>query len=370
MLQFDSTEFSILDKKNGDRERQQKTLDTETARQQTGIDTLNTNVLNPMGSTTMDNYKRSSDQAYGDYGGIMDRYKSYMDDPENFSFERVNGERIDPSTISYSRSPELASAMKGYQGFADNGGFDENAQRDIRARGISPIRAAYANTQMQMDRAKSIAGEGGGSNYIAALSRAQRELPQQLSDATQNVNADLADKIQRGKLAGLGGLSETSLADTNFGQQAQLANQDAIMRSRMSNQDVSLRAAVANQGAGMASKNNRLGAISGMTNLYGTAPGMASMFGNQALGAAQNQMGGTSMSNDVARQKIRGGLDIQQLPSKWSNVGKVAKIAGAAAATYFTGGAASPLLGMALKSGGPGRTSGGGIYSGGQYMGE
>ena len=358
------------DMKSGDRDRQQKILDTETAKQQGGLDTLSQNVLNPMQSTMMGNYNQATGQGVQDYGDIMGRYRSYMDDPANSSFERVSGERIDPSTIGYTRSPELGSAMKGYQEFANTGGFDENAQRDIRARGISPIRAAYANTQMQLDRARSLGGGGGASNYIAATSRAQRDLPQQLADAEQNVNADLAGRIQQGRLAGLGGLSETSLADIGFGQQAQLANQGAIMQSRLSNQDVSLRAALANQGAGLQSRQNKLGALAGMSSLYGTAPGMASTFGNQALGASGQQLQGQGLQSDISRQKIQGGLDIQKLPSKWSNVGKMAKIAGAAAATYFTGGAAAPLLGMAMKGGGPGQSSGGGIYSGGQYMGE
>lgn len=351
---------------SGDRAKQQKVLDTETAKQQSGINTLTNNTLNPMSNTMNNNYNRSSDSAFNDYGDIMGRYRSFVDDPNNFSFDKVNGERIDPSTVGYSRSAELGSAMKGYQEFANTGGFDDAAQHDIRARGISPIRAAYANTQMQLDRAKSLGGGGGANNYIAATSRAQRDLPQQLADAEQNVNADLAGKIQSGRLAGLGGLSETSLADTQFGQQAQLANQSAIMQSRMANQDVSLRAALANQSAGMQSRSNKLGAMSGMTNLYGTSPGMAGTFGNQVLGAANNQMNAQQMSGDVSRQKIQGGLNIQQLPSKWSNLGKIGKIAGAAAATYFTGGAASPLLGMSLKS-----NKSRGIYdSNSNYMGE
>ena len=334
---------------SGDRSRQQNILDYETKNQQNRLDAANQQ-FQPAQQQMFGNYGPAASQSLSDYGDIMGRYKDYLGDPKNFGFERVSGTNVTAPTVGYSRSNELNSAMQGYQGFADTGGFDEAAQRDIRARGISPIRAAYANTQRNLDRAKALGGGGGASNYIAATSKAQRELPQQLADAEQGVNANLAQMIQQGRLAGLGGLSETSLADTQFGQQAKLANQDAQMRAMLSNQDVSLRAALANQGAGLQSGQNRLGALAGMTGLYSASPGLAGTFGNQALGAAGTNLDAQRLQQGISQGKISGQYNVAQMPTGFqsflNNAGRIGQIAGNIASIPFGGGAGAITKGV------------------------
>lgn len=208
-----------------------------------------------------------------DYGNIMKGYQDFssgLGGPTKFSFERINP----------TRSADSDFAMQGYKNFANTGGYSDQDITDLRARGIAPIRAAYGNTMMEMDRARAIGGAGGSPNYIAAASRAQRDMPGQMSDAMQNVNAGLADAIRSGKLSGLAGVSGISEAEAGRQMQASLANQGADIQT---------------QGMGEASLQNlrqsKLGALSGMNSLYGTAPGMASKFGDQALSAYGQQAG-------------------------------------------------------------------------------
>lgn len=321
---------------SGDRSRTQNTLDYETNLAQGHLDPLRSEMIVP---TTQGMFNRSSlagDTAFADYGDIMGRYRGFLEGKDNqLKADQVKSERVDPYSIGYSRTSELGDALKGYGEFAQTGGLDQGARADLRARGMSPIRAAYGNTMMELNRARALGGEGGTSNYAAALANAQRNLPQQLSDATQAVNADIARMVQSGRLAGLGGLSQASQADIGFGQQAQLANQEAAMRARLSNQDAGLRAALANQtanlAAGQANIGTRLSGLGGMSSLYSATPGMASTFGNQVLGSTGNWLQAQQLQQQKMNSKIQGQLAHAGIPTGFQsflgNVGKIGDIA-------------------------------------------
>lgn len=232
---------------------------------------------NEMGAVSPDfmaNYRQGTARNMQDYGDIMQGYKDFGKNAR-FSFERVNADRPKELGESYGY---LREAMPGYREFASTGGYSPQDIQELRARGTSPIRSAYGNTMMELDRARAIGG--GAPNYIAAASRAQRELPGQMADAMTGVNAQLADAIRQGKLAGLGGIANIG------GTMGGLSNEEA---NRM------MQAALANQGAdiqtqGMRS-NAQLAGLGGQASLYGTTPGMASTFGNQALNAMQTRAG-------------------------------------------------------------------------------
>jgi hypothetical protein len=97
--------------------------------------------------------------------------------------------------------------MSGYQGFANTGGYSPEDVQNMRARANSAVTTAYGNTMMNLDRSRALGGVGGSPNYIAAASKVQRELPQQMSDAATNVNATLAQQIAGNKLQALGGMT-------------------------------------------------------------------------------------------------------------------------------------------------------------------
>ena len=319
MIQWDSNDHIILDKKSGDRDRVQNAVDYESDLSQNHLDNLRTGMVVP---TTQNMYNwahQGAQNAFADYGDIMGRYRSYMDDPQN----KLTADQVSPDSIGYTRSGEMGEALAGYGDFARTGGFTGQNLRDIRARGISPIRAAYGNTIRELDRARSLGGDSGATNYIAARSRAQRELPQQLSDATQNVNAGIAQMVQQGRLAGLGGLSSTAQADATFAQRAALANQAASMQAKLANQAANLR-------AGEFGINNRLGALSGMANMYSATPGQASTFGNQVLNSTQNWLNAQQLQQQKAKTKIEGQLGHSGLRTGFGafldNTGKAADI--------------------------------------------
>lgn len=240
-------------------------------------------------------YQNALGQQTGDYSNIMKGYQDFtagLGGPTQFSAQNVSAERPAELTQAYGY---LNEAAPGYRTFAETGGYSPTDIQELRARGVSPIRSAYGNTMMEMNRARALGGAGGAPNYIAAASKAQRELPGQMAEATTGVNAKLAEDIRTGKLAGLAGI--TGIGSTMGG----LSSDEA---SRM------LQAAIANQSAGLQAqnlseqslqnlRNAQLQGLGGQTSLYGTTPAMAATFGNQALQAYSERNAQEQMRNNL-----------------------------------------------------------------------
>lgn len=257
----------------------------------------------PVNQQFQQQYNQAAQRQTQDYGNIMgayDQFRQRLGGPTKFTFQNVKAERPAELGESYGY---LREAMPGYREFASTGGYSPTDIQELRARGVSPIRAAYGNTMMELDRARALGGNAGAPNYIAALSRAQRELPGQLADATTNVNAGLAEAIRSGRLQGLAGMS--GIGSTMGG----LASGEAgrMLQAGLANQAADLQA----QGMGEQSLQNLrqmdLAGISGQAGLYGTTPGMAATFGNQALNSWQQRA-----AMEQARQQFGlGAMDAQ-----------------------------------------------------------
>jgi len=222
------------------------------------------------------NYNKAVTGDADTYKGIMSGYGDYAKNA-NFSYKPVTAQR--PAELSEGYG-YLREAMPGYRDFAKTGGYSDTDIQELRARGTSPIRAAYGNTMMEMDRARSLGGNNGSPNYIAAVSRAQRDMPGQMADAMTGVNAELANSVRQGKLSGLAGMS--GIGSTMGGMAGDEAGR--ILQADVNNQQADL------QTQGMKDRANQFG-LSGQAGLYGTTPGQSAMFGNQALQAYNTRAG-------------------------------------------------------------------------------
>lgn len=281
-----------------------------------------------------------------DYSRIMSGYQGLkVPGPTNFSFQNVTAQRPAELGESYGY---LREAMPGYREFASTGGYSDKDIQELRARGVSPIRSAYGNTMREIDRSRSLAGSGGSTNYIAAMSRAQRELPQQLADATTNVNAGLADSIRQGKMFGLQGITGTGSTMGNLSS----AEAGRMLQADLANQGADLQAQGMSEQSRQANFANQLNQLAGQTSLYGTTPAMSSTFGNQALDAygqwnqAEAQRRNQGMQS-IEQQRLMAMPDSVKGTPWWK---KAMAAAAAGAAVYFTGGAAAPAAG-AIYSG-------------------
>lgn len=96
--------------------------------------------------------------------------------------------------------------LSGYSKFAETGGFSPEDLSNIRARSISPIRANYANAERDVNRQRALQG-GYSPGFGVLKARMAREQGQAGAEATTNAEAGIAEMVQKGKLAGLEGLS-------------------------------------------------------------------------------------------------------------------------------------------------------------------
>lgn len=160
--------------------------------------------------------------------------------------------------------------MSGYDEFAKTGGFSGEDLGNIRARAVAPTRAVYANANREVNRSRALQG-GYSPGFGTLKSRMAREQATGMSDAATNVEAAIAQLVQQGRLSGLRGGSD----------------------------------------------------------LYGTAPGMAKMFGDQALASTDQRLRGEQLQGQLADTMIRGQIAASQLPGKWeSNIGRINDVIG------------------------------------------
>lgn len=303
----------------------------------------------PVSQTFMNNYNQTAPQNIQDYGNIMKGYQGLnVGGPTKFSYQKVSAPRPAELNESYGY---LREAAPGYREFAQTGGYSPTDIQELRARGTSPIRAAYGNTQMQLDRARSLGGGGGAPNYIAAASKAQRELPGQMADAMTGVNAQLAEDIRAGKLQGLAGI--TGIGSTMGGLSSDEAGRQ--LQAALANQGADIQT----QGMGEQSRQFGIGAemnkLQGQASLYGTTPGMANTFGNQALDAYKQR----AQLEQAQQQFGLGAIDAQirasQVPKPkpwWQTALGVAGTIAPYAAMMFP---PTAPLGAAALAGGMGR---------------
>jgi len=232
--------------------------------------------------------------------GVNARYSSYSDPFKSYGdFEGMS------KTGGYDLPNN--EAYQGYSEFGKTGGYSANDISNLRARGTSPIRAAYANAEREVNRGRALQG-GYSPNAAAVQAKMAREQGQGMADAMQNVEAGIVQGRNAGRLSGFGGMAGID--------QNRIGNQLAGMRGMSDIENSRLGAemqtnqfnATAGMQADQWNQGNAINALQGATSLYGTTPGMANMFGNQ-LGNAigdSGQMGSSYIGHEGNAQQLDG----------------------------------------------------------------
>lgn len=311
----------------GDHKRVENQVNTQVGRSQDGMNLINQR-LGPQ-YEGFDAFNRGAQFQQGeDYTSIMQNYQNFINGNGGISGSGGSGGGVG----GLHRQGEINSALAGYGQFAKDGGFSNQNIQDIRARNVAPTRAVYSNMQNEMARQKSLQG-GYSPNFMAASAKMARQGAHAIGDMNVNSNASIAQMVQQGRLAGLGGLSSTALADQAQGLQRGIAN-----------------ASNATQNRGM-----NLQALGGMTNLFGQTPGMAQLYGNQTLGSMGQMLQGQGLQNQIGQMGINGSLGMAQVPGNFQaamgNIGSALNLGGQVA------GAITGLGGLGI----PGMGGGGGI---------
>lgn len=117
------------------------------------------------GSPIRSAYDAAAQQQAGDYDDIMGGYNSLQERARSQAGNNpVQFNPITPSTRQfiqgqgYNRSQDLGKLIGDLQGFSSTGGYSDDDVSNIRERGLSPIRAIYANAQRDANRQKNLSG--------------------------------------------------------------------------------------------------------------------------------------------------------------------------------------------------------------------
>ena len=258
------------------------------------------------------NYGRGAEANYGDYTDIMNQYRAIAQGGGvvgggggggggDFSY---GAESYTPELIKYN---DPFNSYGGYEEFSKTGGYSRDDIQNMRARGVSPIRAAYANAEREVARQRSLQG-GYAPNAFALQGRMAREQGQLGADAVQSVEAGLAEARNKGRLSGLTGMTDIEKQRLAGDLDVQKYNADALTTANKANVGARNAAAAGsasnNASAAAASRADQLNALRGMTTLYSATPGMAQLFGDQLLSSIGQS--GTQAQNTITNTNNAG----------------------------------------------------------------
>jgi len=267
--------------------------------------------IDPIMGLMAENYARGSEANYGDYTDIMNQYRGIASGAGTVGPGGGGGGGGDYSYGAESWTPENIkyndpfNSYAGFQDFSNTGGYSAADVANLRARGTSPVRAAYANAEREVARQRSLQG-GYSPNAMALQARMAREQGQLGADAMQNVEAGMIESRNTGKLAGLTGMTDIEKQRLAGDLDVQKYNAGINNQAKQSNAGARNAAAAGSASNAMqsaaASRADQLRALSGMTSLYGTTPGMAQLYGDQVLSAIgqSGTFGQNQIKNEVA----------------------------------------------------------------------
>lgn len=256
-----------------DASKAQNAIDYQGGMAQNNLDTIRTSG-NQQHSDMWNDYRNSLNSQKDDYGNIMGLGGGYASGGNDFSF--------DPRFRS-----QLDNAIAGYESFARDGGFSDQNLSDIRARAIAPTRAVYANAQTNIDRQRALQG-GYSPNYTAATTRMAKDLAAGLSDANTNAEAEIAQMVQAGKLAGLGGVSQSTLSGQGMQNQINATNAQ-----------------------------QRLGGLNSMSGMYSASPGQSEMFARMFSQSGDRQLTGQQLQQALGLGIIDAQIKKSTVPSNY-----------------------------------------------------
>lgn len=218
----------------------------------------------------MQGYRNVLGQGSGEADDVIGRYKSLL-----------NG-MGDYKDVQYQESPEQREAFKVLGELQKTGGLSDAEKGDLRARGVSPIRAVYGNMEREMSRNRSLSG-GYSPSYNATAARMAREGSESIAGAVTNVNAKIAEMVQAGKLSAAPQYANLANSKTQGMNQVGLANARNSIDFNANKGNL-----IQGMGSMVKSKSEApLEALRGMTSLYGTTPALVNTFGSQVANQSQ-----------------------------------------------------------------------------------
>lgn len=243
-------------------------------------------------------YGTSVQKQAGDYDDIMGKYRNIYDEsgPGNESRYSFNPYQADQAT--YRKSSDTTAALANLNELSRTGGLSGTDQQNLRARGVSPIRAQYATTQRDMDRQRRLNG-GYSPNFGAVTAKMTRDQSSAIADQMDKVNANIAQMVQSGRLSAAPNYASAAQNESELAHSIETGNVNARNDANRFNATGIFESKRQQRG-------DRLGAANGMTNLYGTTPALSNLYGSQALDTAKFEQGVKQQKKSNALDAFRG----------------------------------------------------------------
>lgn len=226
-------------------------------------------------------FTTAANQQAGDYDKIMKNYETLFNQGRSNPLSYSN---ITPTTSNYQETGQQSQAIGGLADLSATGGYTPEGIAALRERGISPIRSVFSSAQRNIDRAKGLSG-GYSPNYAAVTAKMARDQASQIGNQMNNVNAGIAQNVAANRIAAAPAYASAANTESGMRNAYKQHTDDTTNQINMFNASNALDAQKTNRG-------NQLGAVQGMTNLYGTTPALTKTFGDQimqATNAGQNQ---------------------------------------------------------------------------------
>lgn len=228
-------------------------------------------------------YNTAVKQQAGDYDKIMAQYQALAKGAQTQN-SALTFSPIQAAQYNYAPTQDYKNSTANLASLAATGGYSDADKNELRARGISPIRAVYAGAQRDIDRNRTLQG-GFSPNYTATKAKMARELSDEIAGQVTNVNAGIAQNVAQNKI----NIAPTyaSATGNENALRAGIGQSNTAAQNSVNEFNSSEPLAYANYNLNRTS--GALGAINGQTSLYGTTPALSNLFGNQAVTAAQLQ---------------------------------------------------------------------------------
>ena len=253
---------------------------------------VNPNVRGVFGTGS---YDAALNTQAGDYDKIMAAYdsllKSSTAQPRSRAPTPIVPQSVSFNPATYSPSGPLTNTLTQLGNVSKTGGYSDTDIANIRARGVSPIRSVYANAQRNLDRQRALQG-GYSPNYTAASTRMARDLSEQIGQANTDVEATIAENVNRNRMSALASLGPLAAEESRMRGNVDISNAEGINRANIMNTEGVNRANETNQNMANTynqqemqryadSINQAMRAIEGKRALYGTNPALINQFAGQ-----------------------------------------------------------------------------------------
>lgn len=194
----------------------------------------NPNTYNPFSATTK-TYDPAYYSATQSQGPNASAYRTSSYNPAQlgttptYTSQQMQGpgtitpERYQAAQTPYVQSEASKNSIANLANLAETGGYSEQGIADLRARGVSPIRAVYANAQRNVDRSRALAG-GYSPNYNATTAKMAREMSDQIANQVTDVNAGIAQNVAGNKIAIAPSYSSAANQESDLANQMGMTN--------------------------------------------------------------------------------------------------------------------------------------------------